>query len=99
MAEALAFGTLLLSGTPVRFTGQDTRRGTIQSTPCPRWWTRGTELNTCAGTSRARQPRCESTTPRFRAGVLGFEYGYSRDYPEALVLWRRNSVILPTARR
>ena len=29
MAEALAFGTLLLSGTPVRFTGQDTRRGTF----------------------------------------------------------------------
>ena len=29
MAEALAFGTLLLGGTPVRFTGQDTRRGTF----------------------------------------------------------------------
>ena len=29
MAEALAFGTLLLAGTPVRFTGQDTRRGTF----------------------------------------------------------------------
>jgi len=45
MAEALAFGTLLLSGTPVRFTGQDTRRGTFNQRQ-RRSWTRGRKRNT-----------------------------------------------------
>ena len=36
----------------------------------------------------AGQARCEIYNSTLsEAGVLGFEYGYSRDYPEALVLW------------
>jgi 2-oxoglutarate dehydrogenase complex dehydrogenase (E1) component-like enzyme len=39
-------------------------------------------------TSRPDQARCEIYNSTLsEAGVLGFEYGYSRDYPEALVLW------------
>jgi 2-oxoglutarate dehydrogenase E1 component len=88
MAEALAFGTLLLSGTPVRFTGQDTRRGTFNQRHAALVDTR-TEAEYVALEHLAPgQPRCEICNSTLsEAGVLGFEYGYSRDYPEALVLW------------
>jgi len=88
MAEALAFGTLLLSGTPVRFTGQDTRRGTFNQRHAALVDTR-TEAEYVALEHLAPgQPRCEIYNSTLsEAGVLGFEYGYSRDYPEALVLW------------
>src|ERR1700726_2129566 len=88
MAEALAFGTLLLAGTPVRFTGQDTRRGTFNQRHAALVDTR-TEAEYVALEHLAPgQPRCEIYNSTLsEAGVLGFEYGYSRDYPEALVLW------------
>ena len=88
MAEALAFGTLLLSGTPVRFTGQDTRRGTFNQRHAALVDTR-TEAEYVALEHLAPgQPRCEIYNSTLsEAGVLGFEYGYSRDYPEALGLW------------
>jgi 2-oxoglutarate dehydrogenase E1 component len=88
MAEALAFGTLLLSGTPVRFTGQDTRRGTFNQRHAALVDTR-TEAEYVALEHLApNQARCEIYNSTLsEAGVLGFEYGYSRDYPEALVLW------------
>ena len=39
-------------------------------------------------TSPTDRPRCEIYNSTLsEAGVMGFEYGYSRDYPEALVLW------------
>src|SRR5882672_2760651 len=88
MAEALAFGSLLLSGTPVRLTGQDTRRGTFNQRHAAFVDTR-TELEYVALEHLAPgQARCEIYNSTLsEAGVLGFEYGYSRDYPEALVLW------------
>jgi 2-oxoglutarate dehydrogenase E1 component len=88
MAEALAFGTLLLSGTPVRFTGQDVRRGTFNQRHAALVDTR-TEAQYMALEHLApAQARCEIYNSTLsEAGVLGFEYGYSRDYPEALVLW------------
>jgi 2-oxoglutarate dehydrogenase E1 component len=88
MAEALAFGTLLLSGTPVRLTGQDTRRGTFNQRHAAFVDTR-TEAEYVALEHLAPgQARCEIYNSTLsEAGVLGFEYGYSRDYPEALVLW------------
>ena len=88
-AEALAFGSLLTEGTPIRLTGQDTERGTFsqrhlvlhdhqdrpgvlaRSSACPARW------RPWSCTTR----RC----PRWRA--LGFEYGYSQEAPETLVLW------------
>jgi len=44
------------------------------------------------------QARCEIYNSTLsEAGVLGFEYGYSRDYPEALVLWEAQLATSPTS--
>ena len=88
MAEALAFGTLLLGGTPVRFTGQDTRRGTFSQRHAALVDTRNEAQYVALEHLAPEQARCEIYNSTLsEAAVLGFEYGYSRDYPEALVLW------------
>jgi len=88
MAEALAFGTLLLAGTPVRFTGQDTRRGTFNQRHAAFVDTRNEAQYVALEHLAPEQARCEIFNSTLsEAAVLGFEYGYSRDYPEALVLW------------
>ncbi len=88
MAEALAFGTLLLSGTPVRFTGQDSRRGTFNQRHAALVDTRNESQYVPLEYLSPGQARCEIYNSTLsEAAVLGFEYGYSRDYPEALVLW------------
>lgn len=88
MAEALAFGTLLLSGTPVRFSGQDTRRGTFNQRHAALVDTRTEAEYVPLEHLAPGQARCEIYNSTLsEAAVLGFEYGYTRDYPEALVLW------------
>ncbi len=88
MAEALAFGTLLVAGTPVRFTGQDTRRGTFNQRHAALVDTQNEAQYVPLEHLAPGQARCEIYNSTLsEAGVLGFEYGYSRDYPEALVLW------------
>jgi 2-oxoglutarate dehydrogenase E1 component len=88
MAEALAFGSLLLSGTPVRFTGQDTRRGTFNQRHAAMVDTLNEAQYVPLEHMSPSQARCEIYNSTLsEAAVLGFEYGYSRDYPEALVLW------------
>ena len=88
MAEALAFGSLLLEGVPVRLSGQDSRRGTFNQRHSA--WI---DLETAAEHLPLQhladgQARFEAyDSPLSEASVLGFEYGYSRDTPEALVLW------------
>jgi 2-oxoglutarate dehydrogenase E1 component len=87
-AEALAFGSLLLEGTPVRLTGQDSQRGTFNQRHA---------VLVDTETERDYLPLCHLSpnqafceiynSPLSEAGCLGFEYGFSRDYPEALVLW------------
>src|SRR6266481_794868 len=87
-AEALAFGSVLLEGNPVRLTGQDTQRGTFNQRHAVLIDTQ-TEHNylTLAHLSK-QQAFCEiHNSSLSEAGCLGFEYGFSRDYPEALVLW------------
>ncbi len=87
-AEALAFGTLLLEGTPVRLTGQDTRRGTFNQRHAALVDTETEEEYLPLQHLAADQPFCEIYNSTLsEAGCLGFEYGFSRDYPEALVLW------------
>jgi 2-oxoglutarate dehydrogenase E1 component len=88
MAEAVAFASLLSSGTPVRLSGQDSQRGTFNQRHSvlidieneQRW----IPLNHL---SPEQAPFSVYNSILSEAGVLGFEYGYSRDYPEALVLW------------
>ena len=88
MAEALAFASLLLAGTPVRFTGQDTRRGTFNQRHAALVDTQNESQYVALEHLAPGQARCEIYNSTLsEAAVLGFEYGYSRDYPEALVLW------------
>jgi 2-oxoglutarate dehydrogenase E1 component len=87
-AEALALGSLVLEGNPVRLTGQDTQRGTFNQRHAVLIDTQ-TEHNylTLSHLSR-RQAFCEIYNSSLsEAACVGFEYGFSRDYPEALVLW------------
>ncbi len=88
MAEALAFASLVEGGTPVRLSGQDTRRGTFNQRHSVLLDTE-TEMEYVPlqhiSETQARCAIYNSTLSE--AGVLGFEYGYSRDFPETLVLW------------
>jgi len=87
-AEALAFGSLVLGGNPVRLTGQDSQRGTFNQRHAVLIDTE-TEHNYLTLSHLSRQQSfCEIYNSSLsEAGCLGFEYGFSRDYPEALVLW------------
>ena len=90
-AEALAFGSLLQEGTPIRLTGQDSQRGTFNQRHAVLVDTQTEELcvplAAIARNSPGR-PFCEiHNSSLSEAGCLGFEYGFSRDYPEALCLW------------
>jgi 2-oxoglutarate dehydrogenase E1 component len=88
MAEALAFGALVQQGTPVRLSGQDCKRGTFNQRHSVLIDIENENeyipLNHLAP-DQAKYQVYNSILSE--AGVLGFEYGYSRDYPEALVLW------------
>jgi 2-oxoglutarate decarboxylase len=87
-AEALAFGSLLTEGTPLRLTGQDTERGTFSQrhmvlhdaktgqTVCP-----------IQSLPDALAPLELHNSPLSELACLGFEYGYSQEAPETLVLW------------
>jgi 2-oxoglutarate dehydrogenase E1 component len=87
-AEALAMGSLMLEGNPVRLTGQDTQRGTFNQRHAVLIDTE-TEHNYLTLSHLSRQQAfCEIYNSSLsEAACVGFEYGFSRDYPEALVLW------------
>ena len=88
MAEALAFGSLVKAGVPVRLSGQDSRRGTFNQRHSMLLDIENEQEYMPLQHISADQARCEIYNSTLsEAGVLGFEYGYSRDYPEALVLW------------
>ena len=76
--EALAFGTLLVEGTPVRLSGQDSGRGTFSQRHAV-LVDQTNESDTCRSTTCADgQAQFEVIdSPLSEAGVLGFEYGYS----------------------
>jgi 2-oxoglutarate dehydrogenase E1 component len=88
MAELLAYASLLKTGTPVRLSGQDSQRGTFNQRHSvlidietevrfsPLW-------EIAPGQSRWEVYNSLLS----EAACLGFEYGFSRDFPEALTLW------------
>jgi 2-oxoglutarate dehydrogenase E1 component len=88
MAEALAFGSLVKAGVPVRLSGQDSQRGTFNQRHSVLIDIENEQpyipLNHLA---KEQAPFDVYNSILSEAGVLGFEYGYSRDYPETLVLW------------
>ena len=91
-AEALAFGSLLRHGTPIRLSGQDTQRGTFNQRHAVLVDTESeTEYTSLANIAHEKsndRAFCEVYNSSLsEAACLGFEYGFSRDYPEALVLW------------
>jgi 2-oxoglutarate dehydrogenase E1 component len=88
MGEALAFASLLRQGIPVRLTGQDSRRGTFNHRHSALIDTETEENYIPLQHITPDQARCQVYNSSLsESAVLGFEYGYSRDYPEALVLW------------
>jgi 2-oxoglutarate dehydrogenase E1 component len=88
MAEALAFASLLQGGVPIRLSGQDSERGTFNQRHAVLVDTESEQKYMPLNHVSAGQARCEiHNSPLSEAAVLAFEYGFSRDYPEALVLW------------
>ncbi len=88
MAEMLAFGSLLLDGTPVRLSGQDSRRGTFNQRHSVLVDIETEKAYIPLANLAPGQAAFEAYNSILsEAAVLGFEYGFSRDYPEALVLW------------
>ena len=87
-AEALAFGTLLVEGTPVRLSGQDSGRGTFSQRHAvfidQETEERFIPLNNLTDDQALFEV---IDSPLSEASVLGFEYGYSLSQPRALVLW------------
>ena len=87
-AEALAFGSLLVEGSPIRLTGQDVERGTFSQrhlvlhdpTNDQRW----APIQHLPG---ARAPFELHNSPLSEAACMGFEYGYATAAHPALVLW------------
>jgi 2-oxoglutarate dehydrogenase E1 component len=87
-AEALAFASLLALGVPIRLTGQDTERGTFSqrhavlhdASTGDRWCALQTMRD-------ANGPFELHNSPLSEQACLGFEYGYSVQAPDALVLW------------
>ena len=87
-AEALAFGSLLLEGTPIRLSGQDSGRGTFSQRHALLHDTATAEIWGPLATLDSKQAPfevCDSPLSEF--AVLGFDYGYSVEWPEALVMW------------
>jgi 2-oxoglutarate dehydrogenase E1 component len=87
-AEALALASLVVEGTPIRLTGQDTERGTFSQ--------RHLVLHDAGDGRRyapiqnlpgARAPFELHNSPLSEFACLGFEYGYAAAAPDALVLW------------
>ncbi len=87
-AEALAYATLVTEGAPVRLSGQDSRRGTFSHRHAVLHDHVNGRLYTPLAFVDKKQARFEVwDSPLSEAGVLGFEYGYSLDSPDALVIW------------
>jgi 2-oxoglutarate dehydrogenase E1 component len=86
--EALAFGTLLMEGVPVRLSGQDSGRGTFSQRHAV-LNDQETEAKHIPLTSISNDQAIFEVhdSPLSEAAVLGFEYGYTLAEPHALVLW------------
>ncbi|GAB5542681.1 MAG: 2-oxoglutarate dehydrogenase E1 component [Sandaracinaceae bacterium] len=86
--EMLAYASLLAEGVPIRITGQDAERGTFSHRHAVLY-------DAKSGKPHVPLAHLSPTQGRFEiydsclseAGVLGFEYGYSLDSPDGLVVW------------
>ena len=86
--ELLAFGSLLVEGTPVRLAGQDSRRGTfVQRHAVMHDRETGAEWTPLLYLSQDQAKFWVYDSSLSEYAALGFEYGYSVERPDALVLW------------
>ncbi|MEO8966135.1 MAG: multifunctional oxoglutarate decarboxylase/oxoglutarate dehydrogenase thiamine pyrophosphate-binding subunit/dihydrolipoyllysine-residue succinyltransferase subunit, partial [Solirubrobacteraceae bacterium] len=87
-AESLAFASLLTEGIPIRLTGQDTQRGTFSQRHLvlhdPKTGQEHCAMQHLPG---ALAPMELHNSPLSEMACVGFEYGYSQEGPETLVLW------------
>ncbi|SDW98294.1 2-oxoglutarate dehydrogenase E1 component [Marininema mesophilum] len=88
LAESLAIGSILADGTPIRFTGQDSERGTFAQ----RNWVlhdpeSGKKFCPLHQLPQAKASFAVHNSPLTEAAVIGFEYGYNVYSPETLVIW------------
>lgn len=88
MGEALAFASLVTAGVPVRLTGQDTERGTFSHRHAI-WHdvANGAEYVPLQHLEGATASFEVHNSPLSEYACMGFEYGYSTEMPNALVLW------------
>jgi len=87
-AEALAFGSLLLENVPIRLSGQDSSRGTFSTRHAILYDEKTAEPYLPLMHLGPDQERiCVYNSLLSEAAVLGFDYGYSLDYPNMLCLW------------
>ena len=87
-AEAFAFGSLLLEGIPVRLSGQDSRRGTFSHRHAFLYDAKtGKPYLPLLHLAPDQARICIYNSLLSEAAVLGFDYGYSLDYPNMLCLW------------
>ena len=87
-AEAVAFASLVSSGTGVRLSGQDCQRGTFSHRHAVLHDHKTGETYTPLMNLSEQQATVEIlNSPLSEAGVLGFDYGYSLDFPDGLVIW------------
>ena len=87
-AEALAFGSLLSEGVPVRLTGQDAERGTFSHRHAViHDSATGASFNPLHHLPGARASFEVHNSTLSEMAVMGFEYGYSVGDPQVLVLW------------
>ncbi len=88
MGELLAFGTLLMEGHPVRFTGQDVERGTFSHRHAVLFDQKTGEGYEPLNHLREGQAKfCIHNSPLTESACVGFEYGYSLGDPRMLVIW------------
>jgi 2-oxoglutarate dehydrogenase E1 component len=87
-AESLAFGSLLMEGTPVRLSGQDCRRGTFSQRHAVFYDYETRERYIPLEHLDPAQSRfCVHNSFLSEFAVLGFDYGYSLSYPSMLTMW------------
>jgi 2-oxoglutarate decarboxylase len=87
-AEALAFASMLTEGTSIRLTGQDTERGTFSQRHMVLHDEKtGRAYCPIQNLTDAQAPLELHNSPLSELACMGFEYGYSQEAPDTLVLW------------
>jgi 2-oxoglutarate dehydrogenase E1 component len=87
-AELAALGTLAAEGHPIRLSGQDSARGTFSQRHAVLHDTQTAESYTPLNHLGEPQANVDIiNSPLSEAGVLGFDYGYSLDAPDSLIIW------------